>query len=69
MLYTLKMNGKKYAYDSASGAVLSLNTLQMKMLGVVTQDVIYSGECSMCTCEEGVFFFIWMEYPEDTNEC
>ena len=35
MLYTLKMNGKKYAYDSASGAVLSLNTLQMKMLGAI----------------------------------
>ena len=31
----------------------------------VTQDVIYPGECSMCTWEEIVFFCIWMEYPED----
>lgn len=39
MLYTLKMNGKKYAYDSASGAVLSLNTLQMKMLGAIVPPI------------------------------
>ena len=39
MLYTLKINGKKYAYDSASGAVLPLNTLQMKMLGAIVPPV------------------------------
>lgn len=39
MLYTLKTNGKKYAYDSASGAVLPLNTLQMKMLGAIVPPV------------------------------
>ena len=39
MLYTLKTNGKKYAYDSASGAVLPLNALQMKMLGAIVPPV------------------------------
>ena len=34
----------------------------------VTKDVVYPGECSMCTWEEGVFICIWMECPEDTNE-
>ena len=34
----------------------------------VTQDVVYSGECSMCTWEESVFFCVWMNYPEDINE-
>ena len=33
----------------------------------VTQDVVYPGECSMCTWEEGVFC-IWMEYSENINE-
>ena len=33
----------------------------------VDQDVIYPGECSVCTWEENVFFCIWMESPEDIN--
>ena len=32
------------------------------------QDVVYPGECSMCTWEEGVFFCIWMKCPADINE-
>ena len=35
MLYTLKSSGKKYAYDSSSGAVIQLNALQHKMLGAI----------------------------------
>ena len=35
MLYTLKSAGKKYAYDSSSGAVIQLNALQFKMLGAI----------------------------------
>lgn len=35
MLYTLRSAGKKYAYDSASGAVIQLNALQFKMLGAI----------------------------------
>ena len=35
MLYTLKSAGKKYAYDSTSGAVIQLNALQFKMLGAI----------------------------------
>ena len=35
MLYTLKYAGKKYAYDSASGALIQLNALQFKMLGAI----------------------------------
>ena len=35
MLYTLKSAGKKYAYDSVSGAVIQLNALQFKMLGAI----------------------------------
>ena len=35
MLYTIKTDGKKYAYDSVSGAVLPLNNLQYKMLGAI----------------------------------
>ena len=27
----------------------------------MTQDVVYPGECPMCTWEESVFFGIWME--------
>ena len=33
----------------------------------VTQDVVYPGECFMCTWEEGVFFCIYLESPEDTG--
>lgn len=39
MLYTIKTDGKKYAYDSASGAVLSLNTLQFKMLNAIVPPI------------------------------
>lgn len=39
MLYTIKTDGKKYAYDSASGAVLSLNNLQYKMLGAIVPPI------------------------------
>ena len=35
MLYTLKSSGKKYAYDSASGAVVLANALQFKILGAI----------------------------------
>lgn len=35
MLYTLKFSGKKYAYDCVSGAVIQLNSLQLKMLGAI----------------------------------
>jgi len=34
----------------------------------VTQDVVYPGEYSMCTLEEGLFFYFWMKCPEDINE-
>ena len=34
----------------------------------VTQDLVSPGECSMCTWEEGVFFCIWVECPEDINK-
>ena len=30
--------------------------------------VSYTGECFMHTWEEGVFFCIWKECPEDINE-
>ena len=35
MIYTLKFAGKKYAYDSASGAVIQPNALQFKMFGAI----------------------------------
>ena len=35
MLYTVKNQGKKYAYDSTSGAVLPLNNLKFKMLSAI----------------------------------
>ena len=35
MLYTFRFEGKKYAYDSASGAVMQPTTLQFKMLGAI----------------------------------
>ncbi len=35
MLYTLKFSGKKYAYDSTSGAVVLTNALQFKMFGAI----------------------------------
>ena len=39
MLYTFRFEGKKYAYDSASGAVLPLNALQLKMLGAIVPPI------------------------------
>ena len=44
-----------------------LNFLKFTEVWFVTQDVVYPGECSMCTWE-GVFFCIWMGCPEDINE-
>ena len=41
-----------------------LNFLKFTEVWFVTQDVVYPGECSMCTWEEGVFLCIWMECPE-----
>ena len=46
----------------------SVNFLKFTEVLFVTQDVVYPGECSMCTWEEGVFCCIWMECPEDINE-
>ena len=42
--------------------------LKFTVFWFVTQDVVYPGECSMCTWEEGVFFYIWMKCPKDINE-
>ena len=44
------------------------NFLKFTEVWFLTQDMVYPGECSMCTWEEGVFFCIWMECPEDINE-
>ena len=41
------------------------NFLKLTKVWFVTQDVVYPGECSMCTWEECVFFCIWMKSPED----
>ena len=35
MLYTFRFEGKKYAYDSVSGAVIRPDTLQFKMLNAI----------------------------------
>ena len=39
------------------------NFLKFTEFWFETQDVVYPGECSMCTWEEGVFC-IWMECPK-----
>lgn len=39
MLYTIKTDGKKYAYDSVSGAVLPVNTLKFKMINAITPPI------------------------------
>lgn len=39
MLYTVKTDGKKYAYDSASGAVIPLNNLKFKMLNAIVPPI------------------------------
>lgn len=39
MLYTIKNEGKKYAYDCASGAVLPLSNLQFKMIGAIVPPI------------------------------
>ncbi len=39
MLYTIKKDGKKYAYDSVSGAVLAINNLWHKMLCAIIPPV------------------------------
>ena len=51
------MVGKDAWYD--------FSFLKFTKVWFVAQDVVYPGECSMCTWEEGVFFCIWMECPED----
>ena len=48
--------------------VLPKRALKFTDVWFVTQDVVYPGECSMCTWGEGIFFCIWMECPEDINE-
>ena len=35
MLYTFRFEGKKYAYDSASGAIIRPDALQFKMLNAI----------------------------------
>ncbi len=35
MLYTFRFEGKKYAYDSVSGAIMRPSTLEFKMLGAI----------------------------------
>ena len=35
MLYTFRFEGKKYAYDSVSGAIIRPSTLEFKMLGAI----------------------------------
>ena len=42
--------------------------LKFTEVWIVTQDVVYPGEYSMCAGEESVFFCIWMECSEDINE-
>ena len=45
-----------------------VNFLKCTEFWFVTQDAVYPRECPICTWEEGVFFWIWMECPEDINE-
>ncbi len=35
MLYTFRFEGKKYAYDSASGAIMQPTALEFKMMGAI----------------------------------
>ena len=35
MLYTFRFEGKKYAYDSTSGAIMQPSALEFKMLGAI----------------------------------
>ena len=44
------------------------NFLKFTEVWFVTQDLVYPGECSMCTWEDCVFSCMWMECPEDINE-
>ena len=46
----------------------NFNFLKFTEVWFVSQDVVCSGEYSMCTWGECVFFCIWMEYPENINE-
>ena len=46
----------------------NFNFLKFTEAWFETQDVVYPGECPMCTWEEGVFFCNWMECPEDIKE-
>ena len=46
----------------------AFNFLKFTEVWFVTQDVVYPGECSICTWEEGVLFCIWMKCPKDISE-
>jgi len=50
-----------------SGFWYDFNFLKFTEVWFVTQDMVYPGECFMCTWE-AVFFCIWMECSEDINE-
>ena len=41
-----------------------LNFLKFSEAWFVAQDIVYTGEYSMCTWEESIFFCTWMERPE-----
>jgi len=43
------------------------NFLKFTKARFMAQDIIYSGECSMCTLEKGEILFWGMEHPIDIN--
>ena len=47
MLYTFRFEGKKYAYDSASGAIFRPDALQFKMLNAIQLPLLPSCPTSL----------------------
>ena len=47
MLYTFRFEGKKYAYDSASGAIFRPDALQFKMLNAIQPPLLPSCPTSL----------------------
>ena len=45
----------------------NFNFIKFTKAWFLTQDVIYLGECSLCSWEGSVVFYIWVKCPRDTN--
>ena len=66
-VYFLVTDIQSHSIVVGEDAWYDFNFLKVTEILFVTQNVVYPGECSICTWE-GVFFCTGMEFPKDINE-